>query len=248
MLWGAAGGAAGGPDAWVKFCRGRYREGRPGPANFCWERASVAPQWGPVVPLTPFAAAGEPCGGRAGANPEVLCHPRQSGLRARRAMKDPETAGRGREIPKLAEARCGTLCVRVRACNWGGSTIDGPSKTWPWPDPMAFVSGAVVAGIRLREPKKPGEAGKGRVLIQIPAPYFAMARRLLVICLRHRCTRRPRAKHASHEAGLSQAKTMAAKGWRLWLLLASTRRHRRAGRSVSNRCRSHPLARCISVL
>ena len=30
--------AAGGPGARVKFCRGRYREGRPDPATFCWER------------------------------------------------------------------------------------------------------------------------------------------------------------------------------------------------------------------
>ena len=37
------------------------------------------------------------------------------------------------------------------------------------PDP---ISGRVVAGMRLREPKKPGEAGKGASFIQIPAPYF----------------------------------------------------------------------------
>ena len=93
-------------------------------------------------------------------------------------------------------------------------------------------------------PKTPGGA-KRRVFFQKHNPHDRAKRCLLDIRLEHRCTRRPRAKHASHELALSFP-SIGSQGWH-WLL-ASTRRHRRAGRSVWNRCRSHRVARCISLL
>ena len=92
-------------------------------------------------------------------------------------------------------------------------------------------------------PKTPGRA-KRRVFFQKHNPHDRAKRFLLVIRLKHRCTRRPRAKHAS--AGRSSFPSIGSQGWH-WLL-ASTRRHRRAGRSVLNRWRNHRLPRCISLL
>ena len=50
-------------------------------------------------------------------------------------------------------------------------------------------------------PKTPGRA-KRRVFFQKHNPHDRAKRCLRVIRLKHRCTRRPRAKHASHEAAL----------------------------------------------
>ena len=41
--------------------------------------------------------------------------------------------------------------------------------------------------------------------------------------------------------------SIGSQGW-LWLLASTQKRHRRAGRSVSNRWRNHRLPRCISLL
>ena len=94
-----------------------------------------------------------------------------------------------------------------------------------------------------RAPKR--QAGQLRhVLIQNTRTLNQHATSLRVILLRHRSTRRPRAKHASHEAGLS-SKSMAAKAGGCGCCLPSTQRHRRAGRSVLNRWRNHLLSRCV---
>ena len=105
-----------------------------------------------------------------------------------------------------------TCLSRYRGCN--KTRAPSAATTWCWPD---SDSGVLAAGMALRAPQK-RQAGQPRpFFIQNTRTLNQYATSLRVILLRHRSTRRPRAKHASH--GPVSLKQKAWQGWRLWLLL-----------------------------
>ena len=191
-----AGRAAGAPSARVKFCRGRYREGRPRPANFCWERPVSECGVGCLQRRDPREGPSSPCAGRQRAPPRFfakIAHVFLSGLGA--------TKMRGSAVIGVTEAvargnwlwRCLRTCAVACRGRLGQCCPEAKRGLMPR---LAFVLGTVAAGMALRTPQNAGGGRGDASFVQNTTRTIASGPLSPVIRPRHGCTRRPRANHA----------------------------------------------------